>query len=154
MFASSALVIPGRPLMILNILSIVLFGVSELVSELVPKLSRFSHPSCTGIVTRNASLSSSVSKTTLCGLFYYFPVAAFIRSDAANQATSFHLFQLVVNPISSYATYCSKFFISQRQIILDSIKNNFSSLIYLFLRSFLGSFLGSIIFSQITFKSL
>ena len=73
-------------------------------------------------------------------LFYYFPVAAFIRPDAAYQATSFHLFQLVVNPISSYATYCSKFFISQKRIILDSIQNNFSSLIYLFLRSFLYSF--------------
>ena len=88
MFASSALVIPGRPLMILNILSIVLFGVSELVSELVsekvPKLSRFSHPSCTGIVTRNASLSSSVSKTALCSLFYYFPVAAFVRANTTD----------------------------------------------------------------------
>ena len=85
-FASSALVIPGRSLMILNILSIVLLGVSEPVSEPVSELSRFSHPSCTGIVTRKASLSSSVSQAALGGLIFYpfFKTTQGLRVDSVS----------------------------------------------------------------------
>ena len=51
--------------MVFKIISMVFVGVSEPVSEPVSELNRLSHHSWTGIVTKKASLSSSVSKTAL-----------------------------------------------------------------------------------------